>query len=159
MSNSRSTTPRFDVVVSNHVIEHVGDREAQRRHLREIARVLVDGGTVYVAVPHRWQLVENHYRLPLLGWLPRRAADAYLRAARRGERYDCRPLGRRSSSTLLTDAGFDAHDATEDLVDVTAEQRARGRRARPGRRPWLRVALRGPLLPTIAVVARRPQPR
>jgi glycosyltransferase involved in cell wall biosynthesis len=145
----------FDVVVSNHVIEHVGDREAQRRHLGEIARVLVDGGTAYVAVPHRWQLVENHYRLPLLGWLPRRAADAYMRAARRGERYDCRPLGRRELLTLLTDAGFDAHDATGDLVEVTAEQRAGAAGRALAAVPWLRVALRGPLLPTIVAVGRR----
>ncbi len=145
----------FDVVVSNHVIEHVGDREAQRRHLREIARVLVDGGTAYVAVPHRWQLVENHYRLPLLGWLPRRAADAYMRGARRGERYDCRPLGRRELLTLLTDAGFDARDATGDLVDVTAEQRAGAAGRALAAAPWLRVALRGPLLPTIVGVGRR----
>ncbi len=145
----------FDVVVSNHVIEHVGDRETQRRHLREIARVLVDGGTAYVAVPHRWQLVENHYRLPLLGWLPRRAADAYMRGARRGERYDCRPLGRRELLTLLTDAGFDARDATGDLVDVTAEQRAGAAGRALAAAPWLRVALRGPLLPTIVGVGRR----
>lgn len=145
----------FDIVVSNHVLEHVGDREAQRRHLREIARVLVDGGIAYVAVPHRWQLVENHYRLPLLSWLPRRAADAYMRAARRGGRYDCRPLGRRELIALLADAGFVPDDATGDLVDVTAQQRAGVAGRALAAVPWLRVAVRGPLLPTVVAVGRR----
>ena len=76
----------FDIVVSNHVIEHVGDQDAQGWHLREVARVLAPGGLLYLAVPHRWQLVENHYRLPALSWLPRPAADAYLRATHRGDR-------------------------------------------------------------------------
>ena len=34
----------FDVVLSNHVIEHVGDRSAQLHHLREVGRVLAPGG-------------------------------------------------------------------------------------------------------------------
>jgi glycosyltransferase involved in cell wall biosynthesis len=146
---------RFDVVVSNHVIEHVGDRDAQRRHVRELARVLVPGGLAYVAVPHRWQLVENHYRLPLLGWVRGRASDAYVRAARRGSHYDCRPLGRRELLGLLAGAGLDGADATRALVDVTAEQRAGTAGRVLALLPWLRTALRGPLLPTIVAVGRR----
>lgn len=145
----------FDVVVSNHVIEHVGDRDAQRRHLREIARVLVDGGVAYVAVPHRWQLVENHYRLPLLGWLRGPVSDVYVRAAHRGERYDCRPLGRRELQRLLSDAGLDGADATADLIDVTAAQRAGAAGRALAAFPALRVLLRGPLLPTIAATGTR----
>ena len=40
----------FDVVLSHHVIEHVVD---QRLHLREIKRVLRDGGVAYLATPNR----------------------------------------------------------------------------------------------------------
>ncbi len=145
----------FDVVVSNHVIEHVGDREAQRGHLREIARVLVPGGTLYLAVPHRWQLVENHYRLPALSWLPQRMADAYVRGTGRGERYDCRPLGRRELRDLLAEAGFDPRDATGDLITVTAEQSDGIAGRALARVPLLRTVIRGPLLPTIVAVARR----
>ncbi|MFP5465661.1 MAG: class I SAM-dependent methyltransferase, partial [Gammaproteobacteria bacterium] len=53
----------FDVVISNHVIEHVGDSSAQRRHLAELRRVLGPAGVGYLAVPNRWQIVEPHYRL------------------------------------------------------------------------------------------------
>ena len=42
---------RFDVVVSNHTIEHVGGPDAQLVHLREIARVLRPGGVGYPASP------------------------------------------------------------------------------------------------------------
>ena len=113
----------FDIVVSNHVIEHVGDRADQRRHMSEIARVLAPAGLVYVAVPHRFRLVENHHRLPFLGWLPRPVADRYMRAARRGARYDCRPLSRRALAALSTQAGLRPTDATRALVDATADLR------------------------------------
>src|SRR5688500_16609356 len=41
----------FDVAISNHVIEHVGD---QQRHLSEIARVLSEGGVCLLATPNRF---------------------------------------------------------------------------------------------------------
>lgn len=78
----------FDVVVSNHVLEHVGDRPAQERYVAELSRVLRPDGLLYLAVPNRWRLIEHHFGLPLLSWLPRRLADAYVRATRRGSRYD-----------------------------------------------------------------------
>lgn len=40
----------FDVVVSNHVIEHVGDEKAQVQHLHEIRRVMRPDGVGYLAV-------------------------------------------------------------------------------------------------------------
>ena len=61
----------FDVVVSNHVVEHVGDREAQRTHLAELRRVLAADGLGYLATPTRWALVEPHFTVPLLSWPPR----------------------------------------------------------------------------------------
>ncbi|MCB1773747.1 MAG: class I SAM-dependent methyltransferase [Gammaproteobacteria bacterium] len=57
----------FDVVVSNHVIEHVPDAA---NHLREIHRVVRPGGTVYLATPNRWWPWEFHAHLPLLHYLP-----------------------------------------------------------------------------------------
>lgn len=60
---------RFDVVISNHVIEHVADA---RRHLHEIHRLLRPGGAVYLATPNRWWPWEFHARVPLLHYLPAR---------------------------------------------------------------------------------------
>lgn len=79
----------FDVVVCNHVYEHVPD---PLRLMAEIARVLRPGGLCYFAGGHRLQLVEPHHRLPLLSWLPRPLADAWLRALGRGGRYEERFL-------------------------------------------------------------------
>lgn len=83
----------FDAVISNHVIEHVGSSKDQLAHLRELARVLRVDGKGYLAVPSRWQVVEPHYRLVFLSWLPRRVRSGYLRLRGRGSFYDCEPLG------------------------------------------------------------------
>ncbi|WP_426663136.1 methyltransferase domain-containing protein [Rhodanobacter aciditrophus] len=96
----------FDVVISNHVIEHVGDAAAQAGHLAEIYRVLHPGGVGYLAVPCRWMLVEPHYRLPFLSWFPSWVADLYVRAVGKGSHYDCRPLTVPALEAMLTKAGF-----------------------------------------------------
>ena len=109
----------FDVVVTNHVIEHVGDEDDQLRHLQEITRVLADDGVVYLAVPNRWRLVEPHYRLPLLSWLPARLADALVRATGRGTHYDCRPLDDRAARRLFRRADLAADNVTLAAVPTT----------------------------------------
>lgn len=82
----------FDVVISNHVIEHVGPQPAQLAHLGEIRRVMKPRGVGYLAVPNRWRLIEPHYRLPLLSVWPSRWRTPYLRLVRKGTEYDCTPL-------------------------------------------------------------------
>jgi SAM-dependent methyltransferase len=61
----------FDVVFSNAVIEHVGDRERQAAFVREALRV---APRVFVTTPNRWFPLEVHTRLPLVHWLPERAS-------------------------------------------------------------------------------------
>jgi SAM-dependent methyltransferase len=61
----------FDIVFSNAVVEHVGDGERQRLFVREALRV---GTRVFVTTPNRWFPVEVHTRMPLVHWLPARAA-------------------------------------------------------------------------------------
>ncbi|OGT56367.1 MAG: hypothetical protein A3E01_10950 [Gammaproteobacteria bacterium RIFCSPHIGHO2_12_FULL_63_22] len=75
----------FDVIVCNHVYEHVPDAP---RLMAEIGRVLRPGGLCYFAGGHRLQLIEPHHRLPFLSWLPRPLADAWLQAIGRGPRYE-----------------------------------------------------------------------
>lgn len=91
----------FDVVVSNHVIEHVGHESSQLLHLRELRRVLKPGGQGYLAVPNRWMLVEPHYRVPLLSWLPKQWRSPYLKLLRGGAGYDCEPLSMGEVERLL----------------------------------------------------------
>lgn len=91
----------FDLVVFNHVIEHVGDGPEQAYVLDEIVRVLKPGGRLYIAVPNRYAAIEPHFRLPLLGALPRGIADSMVRKWRRHPRYDCYPLSRSQFMSLL----------------------------------------------------------
>jgi SAM-dependent methyltransferase len=62
----------FDVVFSNAVVEHLGDRARQRAFVAEALRV---GRRVFVTTPNRWFPVEVHTRLPLVHWLPAAAAN------------------------------------------------------------------------------------
>lgn len=111
----------FDVVVSNHVIEHVGNGTAQLDHLREMARVLRPDGVCYLAVPNRWMLVEPHFKLPFLSWLPSSLADAYVRFAGKGEYYDCRPLTVSWLESRFAIVGFSFAQHHEDALRLTYE--------------------------------------
>lgn len=102
----------FDLVITNHVIEHVGDESAQLAHLEEVKRVTAGHGIIYFAVPNKWRLVEPHYRLPLLSWLPRSASDTYLRFMRRARYYDCFPRSRNHFIRLFETAGLTYTDQT-----------------------------------------------
>jgi SAM-dependent methyltransferase len=96
----------FDVVITNHVIEHVGDGVAQARHLAEVHRVLRPHGLGYLAVPNRWMLTEPHYRLMFLSWWPRAWRTPYLRLMRKGTYYDCEPLRMHQLERMLATARF-----------------------------------------------------
>lgn len=96
----------FDVVISNHVIEHVGDAAAQNRHLEEIHRVMKSDGIGYLAVPNRWMLTEPHFGLKFLSWWPHAWRTPYLRLMRKGTFYDCEPLQMRQLERMLGAAGF-----------------------------------------------------
>ncbi|MEJ5359918.1 MAG: methyltransferase domain-containing protein [Desulfobacterales bacterium] len=97
---------RFDVVISNHVLEHVGPLEAQKHHLAEIRRVMHRRGVGYLALPSRWMVMEPHYRLPFLSWLPERLRHAYVRLCGRADHYDCRPLAPGVVERLIREAGL-----------------------------------------------------
>ncbi|MEO7069093.1 MAG: class I SAM-dependent methyltransferase [Nostocoides sp.] len=73
-----------DVVVLNHIYEHVVDPVAV---VADIHRVLAPGGVLYAGLGNRLGVLEPHYRLPFLSYLPQRAADRYLRLTRKGEHY------------------------------------------------------------------------
>lgn len=74
----------FDVAICMHVYEHVPD---DTQLMKEIARVLKPGGVCYFSAGNRLAVMEPHYRLPFLSWLPGSLADLYMRLGRKGDRY------------------------------------------------------------------------
>ncbi len=111
----------FDLAISNHVIEHVGQEREQRRHLSELRRVLKPGGRGYLAVPNRWMLVEPHYRLAFLSWLPRSLRSPYLRLCGKGRFYDCEPLQMRQLERLMRESGLRASNRSVEALWATLE--------------------------------------
>ncbi|WP_083487717.1 class I SAM-dependent methyltransferase [Pseudoxanthomonas dokdonensis] len=110
---------KFDIIISNHVIEHVGDENEQLNHLLEIRRVLKPSGCAYLAVPNKWRIIEPHYRLAFLSWLPLFMADYYLRLTKRGTHYDCLPLSAPTLKNLLDSANFNYQDMLVEAVRTT----------------------------------------
>lgn len=127
----------FDVVVSNHVFEHVGDLEQQADHLREIRRVLREDGFVYFAVPNRWTVVEPHFRLVFLSWVPSQVRSAYLRLFRRGAFYDCNPPSHRRLIGLFKEARLRHEQFTFKAMRIMA--------ALEDPSPWTRRLLVAPV--------------
>lgn len=66
----------FDLVFSNSVIEHVGGHEPRTR----MAAAVREAGTHYwVQTPNRWFLLEPHFMLPGIQFLPAGLANQYRR--------------------------------------------------------------------------------
>jgi SAM-dependent methyltransferase len=106
----------IDVVVFNHIYEHVvrPDRVAA-----EIRRVLSPTGIAYLGLGNRLIVVEPHYRLPFLSWIPRRLADRYVRVAGKADDYHEQFLTLRGLKRLF--GGFDLWDYT--LTTMAEPQR------------------------------------
>lgn len=150
----------FDIVLSNHVIEHVGARDDQLQHLAEIRRVLARDGLLYLAVPNRWAPVEPHFKLPLLSWLPAALRSGYVRLAGRGQHYDCNPPSRRELLRLLADSDLRATEVTLDALRLMARGEIGGLLGRLIRRcPDAGLRLTMGLIPTMIFIVDKMAPR
>lgn len=105
----------IDFAMLNHLYEHVSDPGLL---FEETYRILRPGGRAYVTAGSRLAILEPHYRLPFLSWLPRGSASAYLRMTRKGRSYDdIRFLTYRPLTRLMRAAGFIVNDVTESAID------------------------------------------
>ena len=101
----------FDIIICNHVYEHTDDPACM---LDEIERVLAPDGVCYFAGPNKYDLVEPHYGLPFLSWLPQSLADRYLQITGKGTHYVEKPYSYRDLARLL--ARFEVEDYTGKIV-------------------------------------------
>lgn len=74
----------FDVILCNHVYEHVPDAEFL---MKEVYRILKREGFCYFAAGNKFSLIEGHYHLPFLSWPPRPLANLYLKLSQKGTVY------------------------------------------------------------------------
>lgn len=143
----------FDVVISNHVYEHTVSAEAM---VLELGRVLRPSGIAFLGLGNRWGIMEPHYRLPFLSWVPRKLADRYLRRMRGIERYHEQFRSRRGLRRLF--AQWTIWDYTLAVIADPDHFEARADvPALATRLPNRLVRLLVPILPTyLWVGARRP---
>lgn len=87
----------FDVVVCAQVYEHV---PSPAKMFSEIYRVLAPGGVCYLAALNKYWLMEPHYNLPFLSWLPKNLANFYVRFFGKAKNYYETPLSYRQLSKL-----------------------------------------------------------
>jgi len=75
----------FDVVICNQIYEHVPDPD---KMMEQIGRILKKDGICFFGAGNRFKIMEGHYFLPFLSWLPKPLADRYLRIAGKGTSYE-----------------------------------------------------------------------
>jgi len=66
----------FDLLCALYVLEHVDDPQSV---LGEMSRVLKPGGAALVTYVRRFAIIEPHYLLPFITWLPTRFAERLIR--------------------------------------------------------------------------------
>ena len=146
---------QFDLVVSNHVIEHVGKYDSQMKHLAEVYRILKPEGVLYFAVPNKWQLIEPHYKLPFLSWFKRSFASAYVRLLRKGKEYDCYPLSINSCKQLLSDNHFSSQNVTIEALSLYAQIEGGWLVRLASKLPVKLIEVFKPIIPTLIFVCKK----
>lgn len=76
----------FDVITCSHIYEHV---PSSNDLIDEIYNLLKPGGVCYFAAGNRYNLniIEAHYRLPFLSFLPKKIANIYIGIFRKEKAY------------------------------------------------------------------------
>ena len=88
----------FNAVICAQVYEHVPDA---CKMISEIERILRPGGACYFSAGNRFQIVEPHYHLPFLSWLPTSLSNQYMRLAKKQTIYYERHLSCRGLKRLV----------------------------------------------------------
>ena len=109
--NLRYKDKSFDVVICNQIYEHVPD---QKRLMHEIKRVLKDEGACYFAATNKYIVMEPHYHLPFLSWLPKKIGNKYLQLTGKAKEYYEDHLSYKGLKALTED--FKITDYTKEII-------------------------------------------
>jgi len=109
----------FDAVTCSHIYEHVPDA---RQMLKEIHRVLRKDGFCYFVAGNRLNLIEAHYKLPLLSVIPKTWAHRYIRLAGIADSYYETHLSLWGLKELVKD--FKIRDYTFKIIEEPAKYSA-----------------------------------
>ena len=131
-----------DVAICNHIYEHVVHPD---RLFAELRRVIHPNGMLYLGLGNRLGVMEPHYRLPFLSWLPRPLAHRYVRITGKAQHYH-EEFATRSGLRELC-AGLHVWDYTLSLLAEPARFAARD--AVPGWASRIPSALLRALLPIV----------
>ena len=101
----------FDIVISNHVIEHVPN---QKLHLSEIYKVLKNNGILYLATPNKFWVIDPHHKLLFISWFPRKISAFYLKTLK-NKKWDIFPLSL-GMLKRLTKNKFELNNLTIDII-------------------------------------------
>jgi 2-polyprenyl-3-methyl-5-hydroxy-6-metoxy-1,4-benzoquinol methylase len=133
-----------DIVIFNHIYEHVVDADAV---MAEIRRVLRPDGVVYLGLANRLGIMEPHYKLPFLSWLPKPVAHRYVRSTGRASHYYETFRTRRGLREMC--AGLRVWDYTYTVLTQSREFEADDMvPARLSSAPPMLWRLAAPVLPT-----------
>ncbi len=110
-TNAPLADESVDIVICNQVYEHVLDHEGLAA---EIHRILKPEGFCYFGAGSRYVLIEGHYFLPFLSWLPIAWSTRYLRLMGRKLDYDVYLLSYYKLRKLLRN--FVIHDFTTRIL-------------------------------------------
>lgn len=75
----------YDVVIFSDVLEHVINKEGA---LKIVANALKKGGVFYISTNNKLWIMEGHYFLPFLSFLPKGLANRYVGFFRKGKDYN-----------------------------------------------------------------------
>lgn len=103
----------FDIVTSVEVIEHVSKPNTM---LKEIRRVLKPDGILHITTANRWWIIEPHYKLPFLSYLPKNLANIYIKLSKRGVSYDDINLPSYKEFYNIVNKYYKIEDVTLDTI-------------------------------------------
>jgi ubiquinone/menaquinone biosynthesis C-methylase UbiE len=109
----------FDIVICSQVYEHVPNAY---KLMQEIYRIMKPHGVCFFSAGNRFNLIEPHYKLPLLSVMPKPFAHLYMKLAGKGHYYYETHLTYWGLKRLTKN--FICHDYTKKIVHDPARYEA-----------------------------------